>query len=61
MRNKKVMMFESKRGSKRKIKIKNAFLKLESFFFFLVIFSLFLFLWSSKMIPKAQGNAPMTF
>jgi hypothetical protein len=61
MRNKKVMMFENKRGSKRKIKIKNVFPKLESFFFILVNFSLFLFLWSSKVIPKAQGNAPITF
>ncbi len=38
IRNKKVMMFESKRDPKRKKKKKNTFCKLESLFFFLLVF-----------------------
>jgi hypothetical protein len=55
------MRFESRGGLKRRKKKKiTLFCKLKSFFFSLLFF-IFLFLYTSKLISKAWGSIPITF
>jgi len=53
-------MFENKRGPKKRKGKKTHFVSWKAFYF-LVIFSLFLFLCTCKMISRPWGNALITF
>jgi hypothetical protein len=50
------MRFESRRGPKKEKKQKQKFCNLENLFFFLLVFSLFLFFCTSKVIEGFFNN-----
>jgi hypothetical protein len=55
------MRFESRRGPKRKKKEKKKVLKVGKLIYLLVIFSLLIFLCTSKIISRTSNNIAITF